>query len=421
MSIFVVGINHKTASLAVREQVYFAYEGLALYLQDLLNSGCTEEAVLLSTCNRSELYCETSQIEGVLDWFCAQTALSRAELEPALYVYRDAEAIAHIMTVACGLDSMVVGEPQILGQLKAAFSESCSAGAVGALFQQLFQQIFNVAKEIRTTTSIGACPVSLASAAVQFAKQQLPTFARANVVLIGAGETSALLMRYLQNSLQKPITIVNRSEAKAQALLQGGPGLVYGLDEMRTALLHADVVFSATGSPVPLVTPAILGDILPLRPQPLMLVDIAVPRDIDPAVASMSKVDLFCLDDLRDRIEKNRQGREHAADKARDMIQQKTEKFMAEIQSLDKVAHTIRVYRNQIEDLCQRELIKARHQLQQGFDPASVLDGFAHAYTNKLLHSPSVQIRQAGVEGRFEFLRMAKQLFAIPDTEIELS
>ena len=186
MSIFVVGINHKTAPVTLREKVYFAFDKLSLYLQDLLSRGITQEAVLLSTCNRSELYCDSHDIGALRDWFCDQTAIPRKELESAIYVYRNEEAVAHIMHVACGLDSMILGEPEILGQMKEAFSESCSANAVGASFHQLFQQVFSIAKEIRTTTAIGACPVSVASAAVHFAKQQVSSFANANVVVIGA-------------------------------------------------------------------------------------------------------------------------------------------------------------------------------------------------------------------------------------------
>ena len=198
MTIFVVGINHKTAPIHLREQIYFPLEKIALYLQDLLNQGYAREAILLSTCNRSELYCEADDADLLLDWFCAQTSVPRDELISVTYVYQEEAAIAHLMQVACGLDSMVLGESQILGQMKNAFSESCAAQAVNVLFHRLFQHVFKLAKEIRTATAIGACPVSVASAAVHFAKQQIPQFAQANVVLIGAGDMAELLARYLK-------------------------------------------------------------------------------------------------------------------------------------------------------------------------------------------------------------------------------
>lgn len=423
MAIFVIGINHKTAPIALREKVYFAVDKLSLYLQDLLTRGCAQEAVLLSTCNRSELYCEAVDEEAACEWFCAQTSATRAELNLALYVYRDQRAVAHIMDVACGLDSMVLGEPQILGQMKEAFSESCSAGAIGALFNRLFQQIFSTAKEIRTATAIGACPVSVASAAVHFVKNKMESchsFSEGgHIVLIGAGETTALMMRYLKSHASN-ITFVNRSVENAQALAAEFGGSVVGIDQLATVLKTADVVFSATGSAIPVVTCQMIA----AAKRKMLLIDIAVPRDIDPSVASIEGVELYCIDDLRDIIEHNRQGREHAAVKAREMIEEKSADFIASLNSLDKIAHAISAYRSRIEELCQVELLKAKRQLAQGADPTEVLDAFAHLFTQKLLHTPSVQLRQAGEEGRFELLKFAKQLFGIaepPEPEVESS
>jgi len=341
MSIFVIGINHKTAPVTVREKIYFSLDKLALYLRDLLNRAHVHEAVLISTCNRSELYCEADDINSVRDWFCAQA--TKSEIEPALYIYRDEDAVAHIMQVACGLDSMVLGEPQILGQMKEAFSESCAAGAVGALFHRLFQQIFTIAKDIRTTTMIGACPVSVASASVQFASQQAVDFAQANVVLIGAGDTTELLIRYLKSYLSRPVTLVNRTTERAMALVEQFGGHVYELNRLASALATADIVFSSTGSAVPLVTKKLVLEAMQMRQdKPLMLIDLAVPRDVAPDVAELPGVKLFCIDDLKSIIERNRQGREHAADKAQEMIRTKSAEFVQELKSFDKVANTIR-------------------------------------------------------------------------------
>jgi glutamyl-tRNA reductase len=422
MSIFVIGINHKTEPVTLREKVYFETEKLSLYLQDILHRGAAHEAVLLSTCNRSELYCDTNDIGAVRDWFCAQTVNPRAEMEAAIYVYRDEAAVAHIMRVACGLDSMIIGEPQILGQMKEAFSESCSAGTVGALFHRLFQQVFTAAKDIRTTTSVGACPVSVASSAVHFVRQKMADFANANVVLIGAGDTTELMMRYLKPHLSRPLTLVNRSLEKASHLIEEFGGSVYSLDKLPRALARADVVFSATGSAVPIVTKKMVVESMQARPdKPLIMIDVAVPRDIEATVAEIENVHLHCIDDLKAIIEKNRKGREHAADKAYEMIQARSQEFIENLHSHDKVTNAIRAYRGQIEDICRTELMKAQQQLQQGLNPVEVLEMFANAYTKKLLHAPSVQLRQAGAEGRFELLQYAKQLFSIPDPEVELS
>lgn len=417
MSIFVIGINHKTATVTQREQFYFAFDKLSLYLRDLLDRGLATEAVLLSTCNRSELYCEAETLVGIREWFCAQ-ALDQSAHE-LLYVYQNQAAIAHIMQVACGLDSMVLGEPQILGQMKDAFAESCTVGAVSTSFHRLFQQIFNFAKDIRTSTAIGACPVSVASAAVHFAKAQVSDFTNANIVLIGAGDTNELIMRYLKDNT-KPLTIVNRTMEKAKTLASATGGTVYGLDRVGCALSNADIVFSATGSAVPVIHQSMVNEVMTLRPnRRMVMIDIAVPRDIDPLVKDVEEVDLYCIDDLKAIIEQNRKGREHAAEKAREMVQVKSKEYLRELQSYDRVSHTIRAYRSQIEDICRNELIKAKQQLYVGVDPALVLDTFAAAFVKKLLHTPSVQLRQAGAEGKFELLQLAKQLFAIPDPEIE--
>src|SRR3990167_3173226 len=321
MSIFVVGINHKTAPVTLREKIYFETEKLSLYLQDVIHRGVAHEAVLLSTCNRSELYCDTSDIAAVRDWFCMQTANPRQELEAALYIYRDEEAVAHIMKVACGLDSMILGEPQILGQMKEAFSESCAASSVGPLFQRLFQQIFTLAKEIRTTTAIGACPVSVASAAVHFIMREPHVSRQSNVVVIGAGETTALLMRYLSSYIDTPITIVNRHIENAKPLAEAFGGHAADLHALPQLLLTADIVFSATGSPTPILTKNMVAEAISQRlSKPLKLIDVAVPRDMEPAIAELSRVNLYCIDDLKTIIEQNRQGREHAAEKARDLI-----------------------------------------------------------------------------------------------------
>lgn len=417
MAIFVIGINHKTATVGVREKVYFALDNLALYLQDLLSRRAVQEAVILSTCNRSELYCEADNLNGAYEWFYAQTALTPDELASAIYVYRGEGAVQHIMEVACGLDSMVLGEPQILGQMKEAYTESCALGAVGPSFHRLFQQVFTVAKEIRATTAIGACPVSVASAAVNFAKQVTGEFKNANVVILGAGDTTNLLLRYLQDQVKKPLTVLNRTLDKALEMVAPFNGIGAGFEMLPTVLAAADVVFSATGSPIPVVTKALLTEVS--LEKPLTFIDVAVPRDIDPQVAELPYVKVYCIDDLKAIIEHNRQGREHAALKARDMITCRAKRFCIEHQMVDDVSHTIRAYRQQVETLCQTELTKATQQLQLGGDPHLILTAFATSFMNKVLHQPSAQLRQAGADGRSELLQLAKQLFSLPELNSE--
>jgi len=417
MPIFACGINHKTAPIALREKVVFAPDKLSLYLNDLLLEPNCRQAVLLSTCNRSEIYCDADDKEIILNWFCQQHALSRQTLDAAFYIYQDEQAIQHIMQVACGLDSMVLGEAQILGQMKQAFSESCAAGAIDTLFNRLFQQVFAVAKEVRTHTAIGACPVSVSSATVRFLQHIYPApLKEATLLLLGAGSTIELLLRHLQTHSIKHLTLVNRSEKNAERLAEKYAASVIPFDQLSQGLAKADILISATGSPVPVVTKKMLLD----RAKPLCIIDIAVPRDVEPEVNALANIELHSIDDLKIMIQQNRQGREHAAEKAREMIQQKSHVFMQWLTSMDKVSLTIRAYRKQIEELCQAELAKAMHQLKYGNDPIQVLASFSHALTNKLLHAPSVQLRQAGVDGRLDILQWAQQLFAISDPQAEL-
>jgi glutamyl-tRNA reductase len=421
MPIIVCGMNHKTAPLSLRERVIFPMEKLPLYLADLLTHENIQEAVILSTCNRSELYCDSADVEPMIEWFCRQHQLSREQLWPALYVHRDEDAVQHIMQVACGLDSMVLGESQILGQIKEAFSESCAAGSVGPLFNRLFQQVFAVAKEVRTNTAIGACPVSVASAAVGLAKQLFPALNTATVLVIGAGDTADLVLRYLKVHAPKQLLIANRQLDNAQALAEKHHAKAMSFADLEAALTLADVVISATGSTLPVVSFDLMQQVAHARNQQLLtIIDIAVPRDIEATVESLPSVRLCCIDDLKTIIQHNLRGREHAAEKAREVIEVKSKEFLAWLGSLDLVATTIRAYRKQIEEISQLELAKAARQLQRGDDPIQVLALFAHAFTNKLLHTPSAQLRQAGVDGRVDILQLAQHLFAIPQTESEL-
>lgn len=411
----VCGINHKTAPVALREKVFFAPEKLGLYLQDLLGNGMASEAVLLSTCNRSELYCEAEDHTKVMAWFCA----FQAEIKDVFYCYQGQKAVEHLMTVACGLDSMVLGEPEILGQVKAAFSESCTVGAIGNSFHRLFQQVFAVAKEIRSTTAIGACPVSIASTTMTLVKSLL-SFADARVVLLGAGDMIELVLRYLQIAPAKRTWVMNREVKKAEMLAATYGAEAGSLQALAAVLPAANVLITATGSLEPIVTTTGLKEVLQAREEPLYIFDIAVPRDVEEAVGLLPMVKLYCIDDLKVIIQKNQQSRQHAAEKALEAIKEKAQALMTELLSLTEVSDTIRAYRRQIEAICEEELNKALRQLLQQ-DGASrllaekVLRQFAYTLTNRLLHAPSVKLRQAGSEGRLDLLHLAKQLLAIPE------
>lgn len=420
MPIIVCGLNHKTAPVELREQLFFSPEKLPLYLQDLLSQENIREAVLLSTCNRSELYCEANDTTQLVNWFCRQYSLPREQIESVLYCYQDQAAVVHLMQVACGLDSMVLGEPQILGQMKAAFSESCVAGVVGTLFHRLFQQVFNMAKEVRTTTAIGACPVSVASSAVALAKQCFSEgLKEKQVLVVGAGDTAQLILSHLQAHPTQKLSIVNRSLTNAVALAKQYAATAQTFAELLPLLQTVDVIFTATGGTQPVIQQQMLAGLQ--RHKPLYIIDMAVPRAVEASVADLPNVHLYSIDHLKAIIEQNRQGREHAAEKAHEMIAKQSHEFMTWFHSIEKVTNTIRVYRKQIEELCRIELGKAQKKLQRGDDAWQVLTGFSQSLTQKLLHTPSVQLRQAGFEGRFELLQWAQELFAISESEVDLA
>lgn len=419
MSIIVCGINHKTAPISLREKVFFATEKLSFYLQDLQNNGIVTAAVVLSTCNRSELYCEAEDYLKVKEWFCQQWPDYQEQLTSTLYIHRDQAAVEHIMRVACGLDSMVLGEPEILGQVKSAFSESCSAGIISSSFHQLFQQVFAIAKEVRSSTAIGACPMSIASTTLMLAKKLFTPFSAAKIALLGAGDMVELLLRYIQALSVKKTWIINRNIGKADELAYRYGSEARSLSELEQILPQADILITATGSLQPLVTTALLSRVLKTRQQPLYIFDIAVPRDVEVEAEALPIVKLYCIDDLKTIIHDSHLNRQHAAEKAQEIIKKKSEEYLINLSSQDQVSDTIRAYRKQIEAICEAELNKALKQLALHVDlPAEqVLREFAYAITNKLLHAPSVQLRQAGSEGRFEILRLAKQLLAIPELD----
>lgn len=415
MFIIVIGLNHKTASIELREKVYFAEDKLSLYLQDLLQQGLAREAVLISTCNRSELYCVANDVTPLVDWFCQQTSLPKEVILPLLYCYEDLAAIIHITEVAVGLDSMILGEPQIFGQIKSSYSESSSVGGIGPIFQQLFPRIFKTSKEIRSMTAIGACPVSVASSAIHLIKMKLD-LTNAMVLLIGAGNTTQLILKYLKNYVQVPIHVINRSSEKAVLIANEHQAIPYDWMSLPLLLQKADVVFTATSSPNPIITHEMLESIIMKRDgKPLFLFDLAVPRDIEPNVQALSAVDLYCIDDLMTVISFHKQDREHAAVKAREMIKLESQLLMQELKAFEDISHTIRSYRNHIEAICQAELVKAHQALSLGTSSEEVLNMFARSFTNKLLHIPSVTLRKMGKEGRLELLDFAKQLFALAE------
>lgn len=404
------GINHNTAELALRERVAISHERLPPLLAEFLAYPHVSEVVLLSTCNRTEIYAEAESAQQLLAILAEVCGLEAGVLKDVSYQYAEQDMVRHVMRVACGLDSMVVGEPEILGQLKCAVAIADEHAAIGLELSRLFQQVFNVAKRIRTHSEVGVCPVSVASTAVSFAKDIFPDLNAANVLLIGAGDTVALTAKHLVKQGAANLVIASRKLAKAEQLAQQFSAKAIALNRLSDCLPNADVIFTATASTLPILGKGAVETALKRRNKPMVLIDIAVPRDIEPEVAELDQAYLYTIDDLKNTIQQNLQDRQHAAQKAEEMIVQETQHYMNWLRSLMSVG-TIRALRSWVNNLREEELLKAEKSLELGVEPKVVLSRMANALSNKLLHPPSVKLREASYNGREEFVAHVQELF----------
>ena len=415
MSLLALGLNHRTAPVSVRERVAFAPDRVSNALQDLLNHGGAYEAAILSTCNRTELYCGLKDQDGqrVVQWLGDYHTLQTADLQPYLYQHTEQRAVRHILRVAAGLDSLVLGEPQILGQVKAAYQTANSAGTLGSRLERLFQHTFAVAKQVRTDTRIGASPVSVAFAAVGLAKLIFADLPKRTALLIGAGDTIELVARHLHENGVGRLIVANRTLERAHALVAPFDGYAIALEEIPAHLGEADIVISSTASPGLMLGLTPVRDCLKQRRRrPMLMVDLAVPRDIDPAVADFDDVYLYTVDDLKDIIRDNLRSRRAAADQAEEIIDSQVEHFMAWLRTQDSVA-SIRALRQQAETIRDEALMRARRQLAHGKDPAEVLDILANILTNKLIHPPCAGLREAAAQGDADMLNLIKTLYQL--------
>jgi glutamyl-tRNA reductase len=415
MLLFSLGVNHKTAPVAIRERVSFPPDRLGDALYDLVHTAPVDEALILSTCNRTEVYCELPGASGeaALDWFGRYHQLRREEVGPHLYTYDGSGTVRHLLRVASGLDSMVLGEPQILGQVKDAFRRAQRAGTVGKFLGRLFQHSFAVAKQVRTDTAIGASPVSVAFAAVRLAQQIFTDLGEQTALLIGAGETIELAARHLRQNGVGRLIVANRTVENALRLARDLGGYAIGLADIGQHLAEADLVISSTASPTPILDRATVQQaVRARRHRPVLMVDIAVPRDIDPAVASLEDVYLYTVDDLEAVIEENRRSRRQAADEAEEIIDTEVSHFMGWLQAQEAVP-AICEYRTAAEGIRDEVLARTRRLLARGADPEQAIQFLARTLTNKLAHVPCSQLRRAGSEGRREVLAAAREILGL--------
>jgi glutamyl-tRNA reductase len=419
MSLLAFGINHKTAPVDIRERVAFAPGQLAEALRDLVSRARVQEAAIVSTCNRTELYCGLDQLDDrtIIEWFREYHKLEQ-DIEPYIYLHPDQDAVRHVLRVASGLDSLVLGEPQILGQIKDAYLTATQAGTMGGHLDRLFQHTFAVAKQVRTDTAIGASPVSVAFAAVSLAKQIFSNFEEQTALLIGAGETIELTARHLhQNNIGRMI-IANRTVEKAHSLAQEFGAFAIALPDIPDHLAEADLVISSTASPLPILGKGSVESALKARKhRPILMVDIAVPRDIEAEVSDLDDIYLYTVDDLQDIIQEGLRSRQEAAVQAEEIIDTEVSHFMHWLQSLNAVT-TIRALRDVAQAQRDEELERAVRLLQAGKDPQQIVAELANRLTNKLIHTPSVQLKQAGYDDRREILDAARELYNLKDREL---
>ena len=411
MTLYALGLNHQTAPLAIRERVSFAAEALSRAVGDLMRARPVTEAAIISTCNRTELYVSAGEAGAAADWLAEYHRVPSGELAPYLYTLPQEEAVRHAFRVASGLDSMVLGEPQILGQMKQAVRAAESAGSLGTTLHKLFQKSFAVAKEVRTTTEVGANSVSMAAAAVKLAARIFPSIGEQNVLFIGAGEMIELCATHFAAQGPARLTVANRTLARAAALAHRFNGRAMELRELPEHLHEYDIVVSCTASSLPILGKGLAERALKTRRhRPMFMVDLAVPRDIEAEVGALDDVFLYTVDDLSGIVSANLDARRSAVVQAEAIIETQVGQFMHWMQARASVP-VIRALREHAEQAREAEVDRALRLLARGDDPKQVLEALSQGLTNKLMHAPTQALNEAQGEERRALTGLVARLF----------
>ncbi|MEW6996374.1 glutamyl-tRNA reductase [Colwelliaceae bacterium BS250] len=423
MSIFAVGINHKTAPVSVREKVAFSPDNLTHALQQMLDELACKEAAILSTCNRTELYfvqdkpiAEVQQ--RITGWLEKYHNVPASLISPSLYWHHDQQAVNHMMRVACGLDSLILGEPQILGQMKQAYSQAKAAGSMQIVMERLFQRTFGAAKQVRTETEIGSSAVSVAFAAVNLAKHIFADLAKSKVLLIGAGETIELVARHLYDNNVGKITVANRTVARAENMAKEVGANVITLAQIPEHICDADIVISSTASTLPIIGKGMIETALQQRRhRPIFMVDIAVPRDIEEQVGELEDVFLYTVDDLQGIVAQNMENRRKAAQEAETIVGSQSDDFMSWLRGLNTQDAVI-AYRNQCIEKRDTLLLRAKQQLANNKDADAVLAELAIKLTNNLMHAPTRALQSAAQGGELDKIIYLHDVFDLDKKDI---
>jgi glutamyl-tRNA reductase len=399
MQLFACGVNHHTAPVAIRERVAFPPDILPRALADVTGQRrIAREAAILSTCNRTEIYCNTQEPEGVAEWLANFHGLPPRDVKPYLYLLPHQQAANHAFRVASGLDSMVLGETQILGQMKQAAEKAHDAGTLGLLLNKLFQRTFSVAKEVRTATEIGASTVSMSAAAVTLAERIFPSIADQAVLFIGAGEMIELVATHFAARNPRRLMVVNRTIERARDLAHKFGGEAAALTNLPEVLPEFDILVTSTASPLPIVGLGLVERAVKARKhRPIFMVDLAVPRDIETEVGELDDVFLYTVDDLGEVVRAGQDSRASAVTQAEAIIAARVP--------------VIRSLRDHGERLRRHEMEKAHKALLKGDDPQVVLEALSRGLMNKLLHDPSHALNSAGESEREELARLVSRLY----------
>ncbi len=422
MSIVAVGINHKTAPVAVREKISFNPDRLSVALKEMLSVVQCREVAILSTCNRTELYIvqegdvKITQ-ERLVQWLESYHNVPASIILPSLYWHQDQQAVNHMMRVACGLDSLVLGEPQILGQMKQAYSQAKAAGSMALVMDRLFQRTFGVAKQVRTETEIGASAVSVAFASVNLAKHIFASLNKTKVLLVGAGETIELVAKHLYENNVGKITVANRTIERATKMAKQIGAEVITLAQIPEHMSQADIVISSTGSTLPIIGKGMVEKALTKRRhQPIFMVDLAVPRDIEEQVGDLDDVFLYTVDDLQSIIAQNLENRRKAAVEAESIVNKQSGSFMSWLRGLN-TQDTVINFRKQSLNERDQLLEKALIQLKNGKNPEAVVGELATKLTNKFMHAPTSALQSAAQGGELDKLIYLRDIFNIDDPD----
>jgi glutamyl-tRNA reductase len=417
MQLYVIGVNHTTAPIQIRENVAFNSEQLGSALRELTSHDATEAAIL-STCNRTELYCSAENPEKPLHWLTHYHKLDASSIQPYIYTLPNDEAVKHAFRVASGLDSMVLGEAQILGQFKQSVKIAQDAGTLGTLLHKLFQRTFEVAKEVRTNTDIGANSISMAAAAVKLAQRIFGDISEQKVLFIGAGEMIELCADHFSAQKPKSMVVANRTLERGSLLAEkmsshGINAHAILLNDLPERFAEFDIVITSTASQLPIVGLGMVESAIKARRhRPIFMVDLAVPRDIEAEVAELDDVFLYTVDDLAQVVADGIVNRQEAAVDAELIVATRVEHFMQWVKKRNAVP-TIKALRDQAEVMRQAELEKALKLIQKGESPERVLEALSNALTNKFLHAPSHALNQAHGEEHAKLEDIIKQLYQI--------